>query len=262
MSNRSQDSVSQQLAKMQQEAATLEQTAQHRKNEVQAAQDKLNKLDAEFERKTAKLLAEQRETLDADARVLKETIKAGQRRLTTIKEEIEASLNQKLEIERQIPDASEQLYTATKAIESAQDEVVEARKQLEAAKSELNEVVTSKSQLEPDVSKLNTEKLELTDELEQLATKRDAILVAIADVDAEYSQKVATRESELKLAEAKLLDVRQSIELEATEFEKTRSSLAEWQKILADKDQNLRIREQKAEQSERKIIQNSNLMNL
>ncbi len=139
------------------------------------------------------------------------------------------------------------------------DTTLNERKEVEQFNKEL---ISHKQQLIKDIGVMDDKKTVLKQEIEALNIQKSDISSKILGIDNEYRDKIAEKEQLLKQLDAKLLDVTTSIRQFKEEEATARTQLATWRKTLEEKDQNLRLREQKVEQGENKLINNSNLLNL
>lgn len=230
--------------------------------EVQAVQREIDNLKARFEHKTTELLAEQQMLLEAEGKVLKDTVKGRRRALTKVKELMKEAETDLSSVRADMILAQDDLEATLKAIDIAQDDlrgIQEKHTQVEdglvASRDALRDVELS-------VSKLQTEENRLLDSIS--AKERALYDLERQEVNAQdtFSASEVLRNKQLAVLDAKLLAVVDEIEQKTQEYEVTRRSLAEWQTRLEAQDQNLRIRESKVAEGETKIVRNSNLLNL
>lgn len=254
--------LSDQLKKMQTEAQTLEQKIQHRKNEAQAVQESLTQLQAEFDRNTIRLLAEQTATLDA-TKVIFENEQAD------LKETIE---KQSLVIDRNNTKITEQdkaLELATNAVSQIIYEIEREERALTDAKQQTDKLIRSKSELSADklalelsITLLEERKLTVeTEAVEQIKAK-GLIIDDINELQEVYDKDKLDKDQTIAFLNTKILDLSQKATVIQDKERLIRTDLATWQESLAEKDKNLRLRERKVEQGEDKIVQNANLLNL
>lgn len=140
--------------------------------------------------------------------------------------------------------------------------IVDDQEQLRIIKKEISELENVKSDLKKTNSLLFSEELRLEDTIKEKKTVITELRQQIAMVTTELAEQETDKEKKLGLLNAKLLAVTTQIKQHIEEDMMIRRSLANWQKQLEERDQNLRMREAKVEQGEDKIVRNANLMNL
>lgn len=250
------------VKELERQSAILEQTVASRSNEVLAAQRKLDDLKVRFDKQTELLLAEQEKNLQATIAPLQAKVTSLQIDVSTQLEAI-ATNNQQLDSQNsdlQILDkAIIDKLSETKKLETDTDVLRVEYSQLERNNAVLGE---QEKALSSDINTLQGNKSVLLEELAVLQAAKDTLNGKIAAKEAEFDTKIATKERQLAQLEAKLLSVAQEIEKSRQDEEIVRNELATWQRKLEGQDRNLRIREQKVEMGESKLISNANLMNL
>lgn len=178
---------------------------------------------------------------------------------------------------------SELIYAQSESIRSQKSDIKELDESVKykldlvkAAEDKLNLVITetnyldrSKTTLEDQentllthIDSLTITRITLEDEIDALRIAESGLNERILALKLKDESILADKKRQVKLLEAQALELAQIIELRSQEESKTRETLAIWKKTLDKKDENLRIREQKVQMSESKIIQNSNLLNL
>lgn len=119
-----------------------------------------------------------------------------------------------------------------------------------------------KQDMESEVTLISDRKIQITSELGDLESQIEQKRKKMNNDTTRYDDFIQSKEKQLDILNAKLLDSAQKVDLNQKYEETTRRQLATWQKALDERDVNLRIRESKIEMGEDKLIQNSNLMNL
>jgi chromosome segregation ATPase len=230
--------------------------------EAQAVQGKINSLDAEFERKTAQLLAEQRTKLEAEADVLLAATSHQKTIVTGLTESVRDSELELSTIKADTLLAKDDLKSILREVEIAQDNLVATRKQQEQADAALERTKSEQTTAELAVAKLSTEETRLLESINSEQEQLTSLEQQLVDATTAFDTAKTDREENLRQLDAKLLAVTTDIEQKTEEEEITRRSLAEWQSRLEARDQNLRLREARVAEGETKIVRNSTLLNL
>lgn len=230
--------------------------------EVRVAQSKLDSLQAEFEQKTAQLLADQEATLEADAKTVQAAIAQQQKVLTATKESVNEAELELSAVRTGVESAQYDLKAVLQDIEIAQDNLVETRKQQKQSEELIDEAKQKLSTAELTVSRLSTEENRLLDSIHNREGQLASLEQQLVKATTAFDNAKTDREKNLRQLDATLLRITQEIEQKAADEESTRKKLAEWSQELEAKDQNLRIREIKVEAEETKMLNNSSLLNL
>lgn len=234
----------------------------HKQAELKALQQKVSDAKALHVKQTEKLITEQREILEAESALLLKEIAKEQKTLRKIKLSIKNALERHTTLEATIVDKELQSTELDRVLVSAQSALNEATHLV---------VLANESQviIQNDIQDLETRKSEISEEITTLEQRLDVQKADVAYYQTHYEASKKQHDEEesktkqnLQLSENKILENTQLFEQQTREIELTRSELASWHKALEERDQNLRIREQKVEQGENKIIRNSNLLNL
>lgn len=158
--------------------------------------------------------------------------------------------------------AEDKLRTVLKDVEIAQDNLVDTHKQQQSTDELLEQVKIQISEGELTVSGLSVEEQRLLGSISDKKVTLEEFEQQELASQAYCNSAVATRESQVKQLEDKLLLLTTEIDQKVEDERLMRTSLAEWQKRLESQDQNLRIREAKVAEGETKIVRNSSLLNL
>lgn len=173
-------------------------------------------------------------------------------------------ISEKLQIKAQTE--LDKLQTEISAAQSVVTDKASTCKKLkdriDAATVQLLTTQSDKRELELQVSALNDTKLQLAHDIATVEQQLKVAQTKVILADKAYQAQVDEKQAAIAKLDASLLDRTQFIEALRQEESVLRSSMAAWQKTLEEKDKNLRIREQKVELGENKLIQNSNLLNL
>lgn len=233
-----------------------------RKNEVLAAQKKLDSLEIKINIETEKLLAERTEKLGAAQKILDDVTK---------------EIVEQADLFQQARGAQEHTYSFAEA------EI----QNLEYTKDKLNEVLTSlarqKSDLTVSIDKqmalLSTQKTEnetLRTSIPLLIIEKEALETEILGLRAykaelvkkntkvleDYKAETTQKERLLDNIDIKIHEKTQLLERQIDELQIVRNAMAKRQLELDEREKNLRLRETKVEQSEDKLLINANLLNL
>lgn len=240
----------------------LETQVQHRKNELQAAQSRLDNLPKEIEKKTAELLKVQAKKL-ADSHVkLKATITELESRTETQKDTITANANSITQLKNEIDTKKTALAGVETATKEASDKLIEILTKVEQTNGAIRTQESRKHSLETENSFLETTKHTLEESITELQDKIVALEVQISFLDTIYDEKVTAKENSIAKLDAKILKSTQDVETVLKEQDLIRNDFALWQKGLDERDRNLRLREMKVQQGEEKIVSNSALLNI
>lgn len=150
-----------------------------------------------------------------------------------------------------------------------QNDLVAANTQIMGAMQQSRRIIeavkaseTQLQGLQRDIGTAEEQKRALESRLETLQATKDSLAHKIATLDADYNQRVAEKGKIVEILDAKILDLSQQAENFAIQENAVRRDLATTQKMLEERDKNLRVRELKVEQGEGKLVANANLMNL
>lgn len=136
------------------------------------------------------------------------------------------------------------------------------KKEVANLQQELANFNIEKDSVAINISALREEANDLKDQTTAKADKLEDIAIEISKLEEEFDSKKLQMTKDLELLQAKTnKQAQQLVESQANES-KMRESLAYRQRELDERDKNLRIREARAEQSEAKIAQNANLLNI
>lgn len=116
--------------------------------------------------------------------------------------------------------------------------------------------------LETDISRLEEAKSIIEETIELRTADLDALIETETLSIEEWEKTIDQKEATVKLLDAKLVDLKSTVEQSAKEEMIVRADLAEQRRLLDIRDKNLRIREAKVEIGEQKLIQNSDLLNM
>lgn len=186
-----------------------------------------------------------------------------------VKEGNEIYLKQSLELERAINKKQSEVND----LEHTKKVLIQAINDLNSDRTSLkSEVITLKDELK----ELDSTKTEYTGRINDLQVEIDNLTIVYADkskqlelittqldeLETDFVTKKSDLEQSIAILEAKENELAQRILDNNAQDQKVRENLAEWDKKLAAKDKNLRIREMRVETGEAKIVQNANLLNL
>lgn len=219
-------------------------------------------LQSEFDSKTTQLLAEQESTLEEAKRslfkeldVLKVKIQSQEGAITDNTSEI---ILQEEALEGFLSLAKE----ANNKLSVAENRLAEVNERTEHSLTENKHQSDVKELLQADISELEADNNALHSEITENEALRMKLIEDIQVLETEFQIESADKEKKIQLLDAQILDkVSRSDEITRNEYT-TRSDIALQLRNIDEKDRNLRIREQKVEMGEAKLIQNSNLLNL
>lgn len=257
-----QDSVSQQVQQLEQRAKIAESLAFSKNAEAQAAQRKLDELQAQFDRETTRLRVAQHKELTEARAVLLAAIEDAQLDLDAKNEALDGVEQQLRATETKVKEATDRLAIALQGIESAQNELAEVRRQQIRADDAVAKANQKRTDLERDNSVLATEKMSLQDATNRLRVGKEDLVKQIDDLVTDFAAQKTLKEDHIEQLNRQIVDLTAEIEQKTEEDRVTRASLAEWQTRLEAQDQNLRVRELKVAEGESKIVRNANLLNL
>lgn len=261
MSN-SQNSVAGQLDSLRKEAEILEQKVSHKNAELQAAQRKLSSLSDEYASQTEKLVHKQRKTLTSEAIPLRAeidslevTIKKAENSLSDIKNDLDVTNAEFLERTIKLADINVEISMTLKRLSDVEEEYESLCASSESLTTQNAALMTANADLIENNRVSQEALIALQEKVSALESK-------IISYNTEYDDKITDKEYQLHILDAKLLEkANQASEINNNDM-KTRQDLAVRAKLLDEKDKNIRVREQKVQQGEEKLIRNSNLMDL
>lgn len=208
------------------------------------------------------MLAEQAAKFETAKKLLGTEIEVMQSTLDSLKNKVTALNKDKKTLAITIAEGERLLKVNNKAIEDGRRTVDDLTTDARKLRDGIMPLVDQKAALEVSISGLAGQESELKKSIGTLKIAHKDWQRRTANIESNYIAKVADKEAALKILDTKLLTVTQTLEERQHAEESTRDDLAKRQRILDERDRNLRIREAKVEQGENKLIQNSNLLNL
>lgn len=239
-----------------------EQTLFSKNAEVQAAQRKLDSLKSDINKKTARLLAEQAKTYRSEGRKLQLDIDEANETLTSLAQDIIGLKDEKRQLSDTVIDLKLKVDVDIARVESTKKEYAAITESLQRLRDETEVLVTERLTLERSLSELQVQKSALVSSMEKNMDALQSTEKQLAHTEASYASEKGEKAEKIYLLDVKILENTQIIERQQQEEIATRMSLATWQKTLDERDQNLRIREQKVNDGEQKLVRNSTLLDL
>lgn len=222
----------------------------------------MSRVQIQFNQKTLQLLAEQDQEIavhkakeqDVLGR-LRESVSVTQQQLTELNEDresldcllekLDGSLKSvKLDLENT---RQEHKKLAIEIVDIHQD-IKESKALYETLSSQISKSQNEKSRLEDDIKYIKKQELQSAD------LKKEAVAI--------YDAEIAEKKKELSLLDVTKNDILLQVEEIKKEVQFDRSDIATRQKLLEERDLNLRAREAKAAEKEGNILRNSDLLNL
>lgn len=175
--------------------------------------------------------------------------------ITSLKLEVQS-------LEATITKHNTKLALLVQSLKNSQDELVKAQKQLEQVKNSKNTLLQDNEVIQAVMRETKVKTVSLNGEIEKNQHILRETIVKQTTIQEELKSKIQDSEAKLQRLRQEINDIGQKIEQRRNEDLAIRKKLALWEKSLAEKDRNLRIRQTKISNSEDIIIQNSNLLNL
>lgn len=139
-----------------------------------------------------------------------------------------------IELESEITVATEDLDSIRKSIFDAERRISELNAELEALQTKLAEI-------------------------NELIESKTAQLLALNE---DYNAQTEQYTKDLSMLSLKKTDLENEIIQNRAQDDKVRENLADWERKLNEKDANLRVREARANEQEKSIARNYNLLNI
>lgn len=230
--------------------------------EAQAAQKLLDGIRDKIEKETVWLLSSQKDRLDALYTLFVAEKKQQEDTIDYLKLEVGKLKTSKQTLSSTIDEMDATTRIAKSELLSINEKITVVDDHAKAQEQRVLAFTGQQKELEQSISLLDTRKNDLLGEVEelegQLAEKKQSVAIQIDVLDASIEEKQRT----MTVLDTKLVEIKQEMELQQAKDSLTRSSLADWQKTLEERDRNLRIRELKVEQGEGRLTQNADLLNL
>ncbi len=233
-----------------------------RQNEVQAAQKQLDNIDETIKQKTNKLLQEQETTLNGQKVLLLDTLnslKIDVAQLSKSKEHLASSITdlklQKTSLETSLGELSRSIQEANATLNGFLVLV-------DNAKTKNAKQVQSYNTLAAEVQRLESTERGLKDSIKELTDKKSCLYSDVERMEHEFGPKIEEKEAYIAELDGKIVSAIRELETLQKEEQRIREDLAVREKALEDRDQNLRLREAKADIADQRILANANLMKL
>lgn len=240
----------------------METQIQHRTSELQATQSSLDTLKEVIDKRTESLLKAQEKRLQDAADLLNAN-------LEDLKSRIEAQqkiISENIKAIDQLSEEKRAAEEARQVVKATSDETLRILahnlSEVEQAKQDGVVLEQQKTALQAEYSHLEQQKPALESEITDLEAKKAQLIQVTADLDTLYSQKTVEKEKGLNLLDAKVLEASQKVQTAQAELQLMRDDYATMQKLMDERDRNLRIRESKVELGEGKLVSNSALLEL
>lgn len=234
----------------------------HRNAEVQAAQKQLDNLAEHTHKRTKQLLEEQEAVLTNDYEKLAKKVRGEAMRLDALVSELDVLNQEKIQAQKHIREQKD-------ALQLLLDEKKRLDYDISKSNSELKETWDSVNALRDEVLALESTKSELIMQIHASNNKidenKETILMLEAQLDTlrtKHASKKAKYEHEIAILTTQYVDITEKIEESKANEHIIREQLVARSIALDEREKNLRIREQKVEQNEQRILANSNLLNL
>lgn len=154
------------------------------------------------------------------------------------------------------------LETVKSHVNGFQEASIVLKTDTQRLQSAIRPLESEKVHLEQCVSDLVDKKRDLETSVNALDSEFAACELRIIQAEAKYTVLITKKEAVVKNLDTKTLDMLHKIKESEVAESATREDLSRWQRVLEERDRNLRIRENKVEMGEDKLVQNSNLLNL
>jgi len=128
--------------------------------------------------------------------------------------------------------------------------------------SKVSELTATRDKLASDNDEYGQQSILLKGEIDSLILRKSTLERDHNETREKYDAIITELESKLSRLTSMSNEMSKKIIEEQDSNRKVSENLADWQRKLDEQDRNLRIREQKANQSEQTIIRNHNLLNL
>lgn len=203
----------------------------------------------------AKQVERSRSELSKSLESIKVTIISCEKQLDSIKKSIVSATglyNVKLKEHQQL------LFD----LKTVENKIIDAKKELEAINTDIDVAKSSLQDINDLIEKAKVELQTANYQIDEAVKRKSDLSREIVNKEVEFETQKQERESTISILDSKIVDLATSLDQRRQEELTTRGDLAIWEKALEERDLNLRIREEKVNQSESKIIRNSNLMNI
>lgn len=250
------------IKQLQKQADSLLQTIQHRSSEARAAQLKFDAQQKRFKTETERLIEEQQ----GDIKVALVPLQTEKADLEKSIDRLQVDFDERTAIyvsqETDIKRLDMAISNNIAKIKDGEQTLAVIQAEIAQQQRENGTLTAQKLQLQTDIAELTRGQSVIEEELPLLIAQKAHLEEDIADKQVESEKITIDRQLKVQALEAQSLKLAQDMEMRIKEDVQTREDLAKRQKMLDERDRNLRIRESKVEMGEGKIIQNANLMNL
>lgn len=233
-----------------------------RQNEVQAAQKQLDSLNSQIDKKTMRLLAEQKDKLDAVYAEAAARMAVADQKIAGLTDDQTALTNGIADLEKIKKALEDDVARLLDDKDNSTNDLKQLKKYVTELERHLDQLNASRTALQTVIAELTEQKPVLEAEIADLSNRKAAIIGENVVLEQDFKEKKAQKESDIATLDAKILARAQDIEERKREEMAVRSDLASWQKRLEDRDKILRLREAKVSVGEDKLLHNSTLLNL
>lgn len=208
------------------------------------------------------MLAEQQDRLTRETSALNKDIASLTAKRDALVEEIAEAQSILTLAQNDLKKTVKRQENAENAVATAKQELKNVYKQQEAAESAVARAENELLSIEQRVSAKLEDDQSLTRQVETKKSELSKAKTALKVFTVKSKDKIDELEKAIKSAELRLAVVLQEIDEQVRLDATTRKELANRQIELDKREENLRLREQKVEQGEDKLIRHSNLLNL
>lgn len=223
---------------------------------------KLNALRASFKQEQERLRYRSNETRKA---IDNELIEAE----TSIKTAIQKGKTEIAELQTSIEGKKIELSTLNSDLASRKQELANINLEIQeyiAKRDEVKQLVAIENErrttLINDCSNYEKQLTAMKEEKASIEGELDIASKSLADIGAKYETQKAELEKELQIVAVQLEEAQRLLEETQNQDSKMRSDLATWERALTQRDENIRVRELKVDESERRNSRASNLLKL
>lgn len=151
----------------------------------------------------------------------------------------------------------------------AQGELIAIDDLVERAKTELkltnkfnNNQIEANKVLETKTAEAKGHLKDLEESIIKTEERKTQVEFELSTLESDYEVKKTEKELKITQLDSRIVELATTLDERRKEELITRSDLAIMSKALEERDRNLRIREEKVNQGENKLVQNSSLLNL
>lgn len=229
---------------------------------MQAVQKKLNQLHTRLDAETERLCLEQRKKLEAEQAEFDAIITERQKSALLLENNVGDLVIQREDMRKDVLKITASIEELNRELKHTKNDCAIERAKIAPLRQEVESLTSRQAEYQERVDCLQNEEQELKKRIDVLQNVFVEWQDRSASAEVSYKKKIDEKKNLVQILESKILQSNQELEKRHVEELSIRGEFADRERLLNERDKNLRIRETKVEQGEQKMLQNSDLLNL